>query len=86
MRVGHLFIIGMLAFGVVAGLVSAYVPAVRALAVPTLVWPLLLGFLVDIALQSLARQGRAEPLTMGERMAGIFGAGVIATLIVALAE
>ena len=85
MRTGHLFVGGMLIFGIVAGLVIANVPALRTLAVPTIIWPVLVGLVVDLILQSLARQGRAEPLTMGERGAGIIGSGLIMTLLVAMA-
>ena len=83
--VGRTFVIGMLAFGVVAGLVLAGVPALRDLPVPAIVWPILVGLAVDLVLKSLARQGRVEPLTMNERAFGIIGAGAIITAIVALA-
>lgn len=82
---GRLFVIGMLAFGVVAGLAIASVPALRDLPVPAIVWPILVGLAVDLILQALARQGRVEPLTMNERGFGIIGAGTIITVIVALA-
>ncbi len=85
MPLGRVFIIGMLAFGVVAGLVIANVPAIRALPVPAIVWPVLVGLVADLILQALARQGRAEPLTMNERAIGIIGSGAIITLLVALA-
>ena len=82
---GRLFVIGMLAFGVVAGLVVASVPVIRDLPVPAIVWPILVGLAIDLVLQALAREGRVEPLTMNERALGIIGAGAIITAIIALA-
>jgi hypothetical protein len=81
---GRLFVIGMLAFGVVAGLVVASVPVIRDLPVPAIVWPILVGLAIDLVLQALAREGRVEPLTMNERALGIIGAGAIITAIIAL--
>ncbi len=81
---GRLFVIGMLAFGVVAGLVVASVPVIRDLPVPAIVWPILVGLAIDLVLQALAREGRVEPLTMNERALGILGAGAIITAIIAL--
>jgi hypothetical protein len=81
---GRLFVIGMLAFGVVAGLVVASVPVIRDLPVPAIVWPILVGLAIDLVLQALAREGRVEPLTMNERALGIIGAGTIITAIIAL--
>ncbi len=81
---GRLFVIGMLAFGVVAGLVVASVPVIRDLPVPAIVWPILVGLAIDLVLQALAREGRVEPLTMNERALGIIGAGAIITTIIAL--
>ncbi len=54
---GRLFVIGMLAFGVVAGLVVASVPVIRDLPVPAIVWPILVGLAIDLVLQALAREG-----------------------------
>ena len=81
---GRLFVIGMLAFGVVAGLVVASVPVIRDLPVPAIVWPILVGLAIDLVLQALAREGRVEPLTMNERALGIIGPGAIITAIIAL--
>ena len=82
--IGRYFVIGMLAFGVVAGLGLARVPAWRDLPVPAIVWPILVGLGVDLIVQALAREGRVEPLTMNERALGIIGAGAIITAIIAL--
>ncbi|HEX2552077.1 MAG TPA: hypothetical protein VHL98_00150 [Microvirga sp.] len=82
--VGRYFVIGMLAFGVLAGLVLANVHALRDLPVPAIVWPILVGLVIDLILQAYAREGRVEPLTMNERAFGIIGAGLIITGIVAL--
>ena len=84
MPIGRYFILGMLAFGLLAGLVVANVPALRDGPLPTIVWPIIVGLVVDLVLQSLVRQGRVAPLTMNERAIGIIGAGLIITVIVAL--
>jgi len=74
----------MLAAGVAIGLVVAAVPTVRAWPVPALIWPLALSLLLDLVLMPLAGQGRIEPLTMGERAAGVIGAALIITIILAI--
>ena len=84
MPTGRLFIIVMLAFGLVAGLVLANQPAWREGPVPSVVWAILFGLALDLVIQWRAAQGRAVPLTMNERAIGIIGAGLIITVIVAL--
>jgi hypothetical protein len=84
MPTGRLFIIVMLAFGLVAGLVLANQPAWRDGPVPSVVWAILFGLALDLVIQWRAAQGRAVPLTMNERAIGIIGAGLIITVIVAL--
>jgi len=84
MALGRIFIAGMLAFGLLAGLVIAGVPALRDGPVPTIVWPVLAGLAVDLALHAFGR-GRVAPLTMNERAIGIIGSGIITTVIVAFA-
>lgn len=84
MPTGRLYIIVMLAFGLVAGLVLASQPAWRDAPVPSVVWAIVFGLALDLLIQWRAAQGRAVPLTMNERAIGIIGAGLIITVIVAL--
>jgi hypothetical protein len=84
MHVGRHFIVGLLAFGVVVGLVVAHLPALAALPVPAFTLPLLLSFLVEVALMPFVRDGRVRALTMEERGLGVIGAALIATAILAL--
>ncbi len=84
MTIGQIYIAGMLAFGVVAGLVVVNVPGAREWPVPSIVWPLLASLLVDLALMPLAQQGRIAPLTMNERAIGVIGSALIVTAIQAL--
>jgi hypothetical protein len=84
MTTGRLFIVVMLAFGLVAGLVLANSPAWRDGPVPSVVWAIAVGFAIDLLIQWRAAQGKAEPLTMNERAIGIIGSALVITVIVAL--
>jgi hypothetical protein len=84
MTIGRIYIAGMLVFGVVVGLVTANVPAVRAWAVPVFVWPLILSFVVDLVLMPRAKAGQVSPLTMTERAIGVIGSALIITVILEL--
>lgn len=84
MTTGRLFIVVMLAFGLVAGLVLANTPAWRDGPVPSVVWAIVVGFAIDLLIQWRAAQGKAEPLTMNERAIGIIGSALVITVMVAL--
>ena len=77
MTSGRLFILGLLAFGVAAGLVVATVPAARSLPVPSIAWPLVASLLADLALMPLVKEGRVAPITMNERAVGVIGAAIV---------
>jgi hypothetical protein len=83
MPVGRIVIVGLFAFGLVAGLLIANVPALADLPVPSLVWPLILALAVDLALMPFVQAGRVEPLTMNERTIGVIGSALIITIVVA---
>ena len=85
MTSGRLFILGLLAFGVVAGLIALNVPAARALPVPSVAWPFVVALLADLALMPLVRNGRIAPITMNERFVGVLGSALIITALLALA-
>jgi hypothetical protein len=85
MRIGRVFVVAMLGFGVVAGLLVLAMPEVRSWPVPTIAWPLIVALLADLALLPLVRNGRIEPLTMNERAAGVIGSALIITAILAVA-
>jgi hypothetical protein len=42
--------------------------------------------LLDLIIGQMAAQGRAEPLTMGDRFIAVLGAGLIVTAMVAMAQ
>ena len=86
MRVGRYFVLGLLAFGVIVGLVLARVPQLQALPVPAFTLPLMLSFAVELALMPLVRHGRVQPLSMAERALGVIGAALIATGILELSR
>ena len=85
MTSGRLFILGLLAFGVAAGLVVATVPAARSLPVPSIAWPLVASLLADLALMPLVKEGRVAPITMNERAVGVIGAAIVIAVFAALA-
>ncbi|HEV2558008.1 MAG TPA: hypothetical protein VGU45_05230 [Microvirga sp.] len=84
MTINRLYIAGMLAFGVVAGLVIAQVPAVRNSPIPVFVWPLVASFLVDLALMPRAQAGQISPITMTERAVAVVGSAIIILVILEL--
>ena len=77
-RVGRYFVAALLAFGVVAGVAIAKVPALEAVPVPALTLPLIASLLADLVLMRLARAGRIAPLTMEERGIGVLGSALVA--------
>jgi hypothetical protein len=83
MRVGRYFIVGLLVFGAIVGLVVAGSPRLRESPIPPAIWPVAVALLLDLALLPLARSGRIEPITMNERAIGVIGAAVIVTAILA---
>jgi hypothetical protein len=83
MKIGRYFVFGLFAFGIVAGLIVAASPRLRALPVPPFVWPLILALLVDLAVLPLVRAGRVEAITMNERAIGVIGSALILTVILA---
>ncbi|GEO13114.1 hypothetical protein [Microvirga aerophila] len=73
----------MLVAGIVIGLAAAQQPAWREAVITPAAWPFLVSLVVDIAIGQAAAQGKAEPLTMGDRFVGVIGAGLIVTAILA---
>jgi hypothetical protein len=41
---------------------------------------------LDLIIGQMAAQGRAEPLTMGDRFVAVLGAGIIVTVMVGMAQ
>jgi hypothetical protein len=83
MRVGRYFIVGLLVFGAIVGLVVAGSPRLRDSPIPPFIWPVALALIIDLALLPLARAGRIEPITMNERAIGVIGAAIVITAILA---
>ena len=73
MTSGRWFILGLLVFGAVSGVLAATVPALRDLPLPALVWPLAASFLADLALMPAVRDGRIAPVSFTERAIGVVG-------------
>ncbi len=84
-RIGPLYVAALLAFGLLVGALLWANPAWRELPVPAVILPLGLSLLIDLALLPLAQAGRVQPLTMNERAMGVIGAGLIITVLLALA-
>jgi hypothetical protein len=83
---GKLYVVGLLAFGVLAGLAVARLPALNVLPVPAFPLPLIASLIADLVLMPLGRSGRIEPLTMEQRAIGVVGAALIATGILELSK
>ena len=86
MRVGRYFVVGLLVSGVAIGFAVARAPQLQLLPVPALTLPLILSFIIDLALMPFVRDGRVEPLKMEERGLGVIGAALIATGIFELSR
>ncbi len=79
-----LYIAAVLVSGIVIGLVAMQRPAWQQLAVPPAAWPFAVSLVLDLLIGQMAAQGKAEPLTMGDRFVAVLGAGLIVTVMVAL--
>ncbi|WP_262272952.1 hypothetical protein [Microvirga yunnanensis] len=79
-----LYIGAVLASGIAIGLLMLQRPAWQQAAVPPAAWPFAVSLILDLVVGQMAAQGRAEPLTMGDRFVAVVGAGLIVTAMVAL--
>jgi hypothetical protein len=84
-RVKALYFALMLVSGIAIGLVVAQRPAWQETIVPPAAWPFAISLLLELILAQAVSRGQAEPLTMGERAVGVIGAGIIVTVILAVA-
>ena len=84
-RVRLLYIAAVLVSGIVIGLVVRQQPHLQELAVPPPAWPCAVSLVLDLVSSEFGAQGRTEPLTMGDRFVAVIGAGLIVTVMVALA-
>jgi hypothetical protein len=84
MAIGRYYVVGMLVVGLIAGFVIAAAPRLREVPASALIGPLVVSFVIDLALMPLAREGRVRPLSMEQRAVGVIGAALIATLIMNL--
>ncbi len=79
-----LYIAAVLASGIVIGLVMMRRPDWQQMAVPPAAWPFAVSLALDLVIGRMAAQGRAEPLTMGDRLVAVLGAGLIVFAMMAL--
>jgi hypothetical protein len=80
-----LYIATVLVSGIVIGIIAAQRPDLQQMAVPPAAWPFAVSLVLDVVIGQMAAQGRAEPLTMGDRFVAVLGAGLIVTVMVAFA-
>jgi len=80
------YIAAVLVSGIGIGLVASRWPAFREAAVPPAAWPFVVSLVLDVMVGRLAAQGRAAPLTMGDRFLAVLGAGLIVTAMIAWGE
>ncbi len=79
-----LYLIAMLVSGVVIGLVVAPRPELRHAAISPAFWPFAVSLVLELVLGQAVARGRAEPLTMGDRFFGVFGAGLVILAIIGI--
>ena len=80
----RLYIAGLWLVGLVTGLVLMRAPNL-ALPVPALTSPLVAALLIDLLMMVPAlRESRLAEITMQDRMIGVIGAGLIATVTTAM--
>ena len=78
MNAGRIFVAALLAFGVLAGIAIAKVPALEVVPVPAFTLPLVASLAIDLILMRVGRVGRGTPLTVEERGIGVLGSALIA--------
>lgn len=83
-RARLLYIAAVLVSGIAVGFLVRLNPDWRQLPLPPVVWPLAVSLVVDVIIGQMAARGRAEPLTMNDRLIAVIGAGLIVTLMTAL--
>jgi hypothetical protein len=81
-----IYLVAMLVSGVAIGLVVMRRPDLQQVVLPPAAWPFLVSLVLDLAIGQAAAQGKADPLTMGDRFVGVIGAGLIVTLLTALGD
>ena len=74
----------VLVSGIAIGFLMLQRPDWQQAAVPPAAWPFAVSLILDLIIGQLAAQGKAEPLTMGDRFVAVIGAGLIVTAMVAL--
>jgi hypothetical protein len=79
-----LYIAAVLVSGIVIGLLMLQQPHLQQTVLPPAAWPFAISLALDLVIGQLAAQGKAEPLTMGDRFVAVIGAGLIVTAMVAL--
>lgn len=82
-RTGLVYVAVLLLSGVAIGWYVAAHPGLSSPVLPPFAWPLAVSLALDLAVMQLAQRGRATALTMGERFGGVFGAGLVVTLMTA---
>lgn len=79
-----LYLVAMLISGVAIGLAVVQWPHLQTAAISPAFWPFAASLPLDLLVGQAVARGRAEPLTMGDRFFGVFGAGLIVLAIIHL--
>ncbi len=79
-----LYIGAVLVSGIAIGFLMLQHPEWQQMAVPPAAWPFAVSLILDMIIGQMAAQGKADPLTMGDRFVAVIGAGLIVTLMTAL--
>jgi hypothetical protein len=78
------YIAAVLVSGIVIGFAAMGRPDWQHAALPPVMWPIGVSLVLDLVIGQMAAQGRAEPLTMGDRLVAVLGAGLIVFAMMAL--
>lgn len=83
-RTRLLYIAAVLVSGIVIGFIVRLQPHLQQAAIPAAAWPFAVSFILDLVINQLVAQGRAEPLTMGDRFVAVIGAALIIMAMITL--
>jgi len=81
-----LYLVAMLVSGIVIGLIVAPRPELRQASLSPAFWPFAVSLVLELVLGQAVARGKAEPLTMGDRFFGVFGAGLVILGIISLGD
>jgi len=71
------YIAAVLVSGIAIGFIVRLQPHLQQAAIPAAAWPFAVSFILDLVINQRVAQGKAEPITMGDRFLAVIGAALI---------